>query len=51
MKYEPKPWYFKAGRLNMISGEPVGCYFRCPVFEVIACVYDWNDVTFSVQRP
>lgn len=34
MKFVEKPWYFKAGRLNMMSGEPLGVYFHCPWFTV-----------------
>lgn len=37
MKYEPKPWFFKLGRLNMMSGEPWGIYLKTPWFEWRAC--------------
>lgn len=31
-RYTEKPWFFKAGRLNMLSGEPLGLYFKTPWF-------------------
>lgn len=37
--YPPKAWYFKIGRLNMISGEPVGLILRVPGFELIVSIY------------
>lgn len=39
-KYDPKPWYFKVGRLNMLSGEPLGVYVRTPWFEWRA--FNWG---------
>lgn len=43
MSHPEKPWFFKAGRLNMMSGEPLGIYFHCPLFTV--CVSQFG-VTF-----
>lgn len=28
-----KPWFAKVGRLNMLSGEPLGVYIRTPWWE------------------
>jgi hypothetical protein len=39
VKYVAKPWYFKAGRLNMMSGEVWGVYLNTPWFTWRACRY------------